>query len=407
MKRSTPNGFTLVELLVVIAIIGVLVALLLPAVQAAREAARRNTCVNNLKQLSLACMTFESSQGFLPPGGPTCTEWTGGAQAFHVSGTQAGGSCYGPNWYVQILPYIEQQAIADVAKRALTDSSNNVGNEFNPFDDWDAKRQSNYGGSNDLGIGGRLADFMACPSTEAAGNELFFNGGDEGAGPTALGNLRKGSYAACFGGGKMFHATPPESSVYQALISDGTLNRDSNQDNKIVNGPPDLLNGLFGMVRIKPNPPTGRVGRGLKLSKASDGLSNTMMLAEVATWPESNEAGSADDPIAEGNDDWRGAWMVPGMGASAFSGFEPPNSGDADVIPACGTGIEATAFGQSMPCRGRGQNGGDTHAAARGEHSGGVNAARGDASVQFVNDEVDENVWQAMCTRSGGEVVDF
>ena len=83
VRRSRNVGFTLVELLVVIAIIGVLVALLLPAVQAAREAARRTQCANHLKQLGLGGQNFADVKGFFPPNrlgnvpntAPTTTAW--------------------------------------------------------------------------------------------------------------------------------------------------------------------------------------------------------------------------------------------------------------------------------------------------------------------------------------------
>jgi prepilin-type N-terminal cleavage/methylation domain-containing protein len=99
------TGFTLVELLVVIAIIGVLVALLLPAVQAAREAARRSTCSNNLKQIGLAALNHHSAHGTLPPG----------LTAVLVNGKEIDGYA----WSVFLLPYLEQQAIYDAYKADL------------------------------------------------------------------------------------------------------------------------------------------------------------------------------------------------------------------------------------------------------------------------------------------------
>lgn len=107
-KRSECSGFTLVELLVVIAIIGILVALLLPAVQAARESARRSQCTNHLKQLALGAINLESTSGRLPASGWR-GNWTGDPD--RGSGADQPGS-----WLFCILPYMEQNQIHDMGK---------------------------------------------------------------------------------------------------------------------------------------------------------------------------------------------------------------------------------------------------------------------------------------------------
>lgn len=96
LNRGSQSGFTLVELLVVIAIIGILVALLLPAVQAAREAARRAQCQNNLKQIGLALLTYHDAEGRFPAGAQTCCQNIPG----HI-------------WATAIFPNIEEQALHD------------------------------------------------------------------------------------------------------------------------------------------------------------------------------------------------------------------------------------------------------------------------------------------------------
>jgi prepilin-type N-terminal cleavage/methylation domain-containing protein/prepilin-type processing-associated H-X9-DG protein len=113
MRPNKPRGFTLVELLVVIAIIGILVSLLLPAVQSAREAARRASCASNLKQLALAALLYEDTNKALPSGntGP----WNGSAFAAGWTDPTGGASLpWGSfGWPALILPQIEGQAVYD------------------------------------------------------------------------------------------------------------------------------------------------------------------------------------------------------------------------------------------------------------------------------------------------------
>ncbi|QDT00371.1 DUF1559 domain-containing protein [Adhaeretor mobilis] len=125
-SRSNPHrkakaAFTLVELLVVIAIIGVLVGLLLPAVQAAREAARRMQCTNNLRQLALSVLNYESALGEFPKAFTSVFDDSEGGQIpenpgyayLWIEAKSAGANGKGTSWLLGMLPYMEQGSIRD------------------------------------------------------------------------------------------------------------------------------------------------------------------------------------------------------------------------------------------------------------------------------------------------------
>jgi prepilin-type N-terminal cleavage/methylation domain-containing protein len=161
-RRNQKSGFTLVELLVVIAIIGILIGMLLPAVQSVREAARRTECLNNLRQLGLACMNFESARMRFPNNGMV------GASPRFVSPVVKYGPSSDPavstelaSWAMQILPQIEQQNLATLRDQFGTDNS--------------------IGSPTDLPMQERSIPAMSCPSRGArfisvGSVDRFFNG---------------------------------------------------------------------------------------------------------------------------------------------------------------------------------------------------------------------------------------
>ena len=175
------HGFTLVELLVVIAIIGILVALLLPAVQAARESARRAQCINNLRNVALACLNFESNKRALPPGygyipippykpgtGMNATEqWT---------------------WASRILAYMEEQTLADLTTPLL---KRNPGQPYGPY----------VAGFYEA-VSAKIPSFL-CPS-EPTASEIRYNEGSGcfsgGSNPIMFGRI---CYAGNSGQGQM------------------------------------------------------------------------------------------------------------------------------------------------------------------------------------------------------------
>ncbi len=119
------RAFTLIELLVVIAIIAVLIALLLPAVQQAREAARRSTCKNNMKQLGLAIHNYHEAQNMLPPGAIWFADNTPGVshptqdRPADSGDTLYNNKNFSGNWVIMILPYIEQTQLYNLYNPAL------------------------------------------------------------------------------------------------------------------------------------------------------------------------------------------------------------------------------------------------------------------------------------------------
>src|SRR5262245_55878334 len=162
MRKRKRTGFTLVELLVVIAIIGILVALLLPAIQAARAAARRTKCVNNLKQIGIALHNYHSANKEFPAGMQfdinPLTPWIGPSAEVSVK--------FRPNWIIKILPYMEEQAI---------------------YDAFDFKEFISH--SNNRTVRGTSIPTLLCP--DDTGAEVLFAGVSTGEGD----NWARGNYA--------------------------------------------------------------------------------------------------------------------------------------------------------------------------------------------------------------------
>ena len=155
MKR---RGFTLVELLVVIAIIGVLVALLLPAVQAAREAARRMSCGNNLKQHGLALQNYHDTFNVFPPAIINNGKWSGAVQVKNTTG------------WALMLPFVEQKAAYDQYNFGVCSSGASANGK--PVLGDDTINQAVYGARY---------KFLECPSSPVAGENSNYQPGMTGA----------------------------------------------------------------------------------------------------------------------------------------------------------------------------------------------------------------------------------
>ncbi len=209
MRTSPVRGFTLVELLVVIAIIGILIAMLLPAVQAAREAARRSQCVNNLKQFGLAHHNYHS----------TFNKFTFGVIHSPIPRRSGGTTSFGPSFNAMILPYLEQAPVYDrmswvgMSPGYVNESSPSTGRDINrpvmfdlivpamrcPSCNMDPKPQASYEvHSNYPGISGAYPDSVFRENRIYEITNISLGGGVSGGGMLVPNQCQ--SFATCTDG---------------------------------------------------------------------------------------------------------------------------------------------------------------------------------------------------------------
>lgn len=350
----TRGGFTLVELLVVIAIIGVLVGLLLPAVQAAREAARRMQCANNLKQIGLAVHNYESAHRMLP--------------GLYSHGNSAVG-----NFSVQsqLLPFVEQASLQDLLDFASPLVIGCCPGDLNdPF----------------VGPAQMVLPIFRCPSDP--GPDLFeVTTGNRG-GATGRVDLYAGTNYHINQGsglGTNYDGRAPtdglvwsNSRVRFRDVSDGLSNTGLFSESLL--GLPDQ--------RV-PAPQTDRQRRRVWIDVAClwtsrdipphpPGLANGYQPP-----PDPAQFEAATVAISRGWGGHRGGGWISGREYyTVYHHYHPPDSNVPDM-GTCGNGI----FG------------------ARSEHPGGVNLLLCDGSVRFVTGSIDLPLWRGLGTRAGGEVL--
>jgi prepilin-type N-terminal cleavage/methylation domain-containing protein/prepilin-type processing-associated H-X9-DG protein len=361
--RSRRPGFTLIELLVVIAIIAVLIALLLPAVQAAREAARRSQCVNNLKQIGLAALNFESTNSNLPP------NWA--PFPYLVTPPGSGGSR--ANVLAYLCQFLEQGSL---------------------YNTWNFALDANNSQANDTARTQQVSSYI-CPSDASSGS--LGNSSISGGIAVPMG---KTNYFASIGATAGQQTNTPGAPAATLETNPAVLG--------IFNVVIDTGQQIYSdTAKTQVNPLYQQV-LGTKLSTITDGTSNTAMFSEIkrSNYP---YPAPALDPLNLKD--------VVNLPSATVSLVAPPANCNTIVLRITYRGneyyrfiVETTNYTHTVPPNYTGADCGDSsivaaHMAARSYHPGGVNVGFADGSVRFVKSSINLTVWRALGSRAGGEVI--
>ena len=340
------RGFTLVELLVVIAIIGILVGLLLPAVQAAREAARRMQCTNNLKQLALAChMNHDTYKKF--PYGILRNDGLYPHPDAGKTGTPPPANRRYPLMF-QLLPFMEQQALYDWYDQF--DFNRNKKDRANPTTDWTGNWFLK-----------QTVITMVCPSNPGT----LWNEASDG---VSSGQYFRGHYFGCAG-----TRAYPKADTSNARPS--LFNPFAPAVAATYVAGADRTDGMFNRCK--------RYG----MAECVDGTSNTLLLGERKYFdPVFDSSPIVDDRIRDWGWLWFGGEGDANLGTSAPINFVLPANFDT-----LGGGVQQLLYEDRINSFGS-------------MHTGGANFALADGSVTFLSQTINATTFRALGTRAGGEV---